>query len=200
MKLKLVLGLFVLAAAMASGAAICPGASGANNFAHAPDSANTGCNTLITFNANGTITVTVPDASPYDGVEDTLVGVLNNSSAVITSISLSGSNIFGLDGDGICVFTFVGNCYCSASAKAGTDPQDYYGPTSTFAITNANNGIVNFAPGIAADGGSTFFRLEEPPTVNLIVNGVPEPGSIVLRTGGLAAIVWMLRRRRFRTL
>ena len=59
---------------------------------------------------------------PYDGVEDTLVGVQNNTSAVISSFNITSSGIFGFGGDGICTFSFTGSGYCSASQKAGTDP------------------------------------------------------------------------------
>src|SRR5215469_3484012 len=38
---------------------------------------------------------------PYDGIEDTLVGVVNNSGGTVTSIHLtSKTDIFGFDGDG----------------------------------------------------------------------------------------------------
>jgi hypothetical protein len=140
----------------------------------------------------------VVDPSPYDGVEDTLVGVLNNSSIAITSLTLTGSLIFELDGDGICTFTFPGSGYCSASQIGGTDPQDYYGPTSTFTITDLNSGVVHFTTPIAGGGGSTYFSLEEPPTANLqvIVGGAPEPETITMMLGGFAVLALGLRRQR----
>ena len=62
-----------------------------------------GCNVIITFAANGSISTTIVNPNPYDGVEDTLVGIVNNTGAPITSIDLSSSAaIFGFDGDGIC--------------------------------------------------------------------------------------------------
>ena len=52
---------------------------------------DTGCNVLITFGAGGSITTTFPNAAPsYDsGGDDNLIGILNNSGAPITSITLT---------------------------------------------------------------------------------------------------------------
>lgn len=162
---------------------------------------------LITIAANGTASVSIPDSSPYDGSEDTLIGVKNNSASTVASLSLTGSDIFGFDGDGICTFTFVGSSYCTTAQKAGTDPQDYQGPTSTFTVTNANTGSVNFSPAIAANGGTSYFSLEGVPTVSLAVtvtpgsgstSATPLPGSLVLLGLGLACLVgWQLGSRVF---
>jgi hypothetical protein len=186
---------------LASAGTICPGGN-TTNFAHDPDPLATGCNTLITINADSTVTVSIPDATPYDGVEDNLVGVRNNSANAITSLNLSGLDIFGLDNDGVCTFTFTaasgvaGSTYCSNSQTAGTDPGDYYGPTSTFVITDANNGVVNFAPGVAS-GVSAFFSLEEAPNASLqvVATSSPEPASYALVVSGMGALLFYRRRR-----
>ncbi|MGA2039065.1 MAG: hypothetical protein ABSH42_07300 [Bryobacteraceae bacterium] len=201
--------IFACAATAAFAQAICPGASGTNNFVHAPDPTATGCNVVITIAANGTASVSIPDSSPYDGSEDTLVGVKNNSASTIASVNLTGSDIFGFDGDGICTFTFVGSSYCTTAQQNGTDPGDYQGPTSTFTVTNANTGSVNFAPAIPANGGTAYFSLEGVPTVSLAVtvttgtgggstSATPVPGSLVLLGLGLACLVgWQLGSRVF---
>jgi hypothetical protein len=168
--------LLALGACTASAGSICPAGSGANPFPHSPDVAGTGCNVVITINANRTTTVTITDPTPYEISEDVLVGVRNNSSSSVPSFSLTGSGIFGLEGDGICTFTFVGSSYCTASQHAGTDPGDYYGPNTTFAITNSNTGTVNFTTPIPA-GGSDYFSLEGVPSINLAVTVAPSTGT-----------------------
>src|SRR6516162_2236816 len=68
--------------------------------------ANEGCNVLITFNADGSITTTNPNPSlSYDnGHDDNMIGVVNNSGKAITSMQLNSAStdIFGFDGDGVC--------------------------------------------------------------------------------------------------
>lgn len=59
------------------------------------------CSILITINPDGSLTYqTDPQVPPYDGLEDVLVGVVNHSGATVYGISLTGQDIFGLDGDG----------------------------------------------------------------------------------------------------
>src|ERR1022692_3063304 len=151
--LSLSLSLLALGTRVAWAGSICPGASGSNPFTHPPDPNGTGCNVVITINADGSTAVSVKDSTPYENSEDIIVGIQNNSSSTVPALSITsapGNDIFGFDGDGMCVYTFVGSSYCSAAQMAGTDPFDYQGPTSTF--TNIGNngltGTVNFNPAI----------------------------------------------------
>jgi hypothetical protein len=172
----------VVAMAKGTPTSPCPTGNGANNFDDQPDPTVTGCNSVITY--NGSVVVTTPGATGYNVIGAQLVGVVNNSPNPIFSLTITGTNVFALvagPGHGICTFTFAGDGYCSPSQIAGTIPQSYYGPTSTFVINNANSGTVYFSPPIPASGGTTFFSLEGIPgvitspgvTVSITPLGVP---------------------------
>src|SRR5690349_17791167 len=66
------------------------------------------CSILITIKPNGSLSFqTDPNVPPFDGIEDVLVGVINQSGATVFGISITGNDIFGFDGDG--VGAFIGN-------------------------------------------------------------------------------------------
>ena len=69
----------------------------------------TGCQYLIVLNPGGTVTLlSNPNLGPFDGQDDTLFGVLNNSGQSVSSLQLSSTtDIFGFDGDGICAVTIT---------------------------------------------------------------------------------------------
>src|SRR3954469_2571578 len=68
-----------------------------------------GCGSVITITDTGA-TVKQTGQGPYDGSDDTLVGIINNGKVPITSLILtSGFDIFGFDGDGINTFGIPGN-------------------------------------------------------------------------------------------
>ena len=139
------------------------------------------CSILILVTDSGEQVLQDASVGAYDqniGAEDTLVGVLNESSQPISGVQLSSADkpIFGFDGDGICTFAaggtnasqpggFPAGGYCSASQLNGSDPQDYQGPNNTFSNISADtmSGNVNFNTALAT-GGSTYFSLEEPLT------------------------------------
>jgi hypothetical protein len=66
---------------------------------------DTGCGFLITVTNGGVETVAEdPSQGPYEGSDDSLIGVQNDSSSPLSSIHLSAENeLFGFDGDGICL-------------------------------------------------------------------------------------------------
>lgn len=156
--------------------------------------ADTDCGFLITINADGSITAGSTGQPPYDlgsGSEDTLVGVVNNSSVALTSLSLSGTDIFAFDSDGEATFPGGGNY----------GPTGYEGPNTSFTITDNNSGIVNFLNGgVPGGGGTAWFSLEE----NLadvtggvtIGNGVPEPATWAMMLLGFGAMGVAFRRSR----
>jgi hypothetical protein len=189
---------------------VCPVLAGGNSggfgvaSTYIADSGGTngGCNVLITFNSNGSITTTNPNAAGfYDtGGDDNLIGIINNTSSPINSINLSSSSqfIFDFESDGVCggpgYTVSGGGAACANSDASG------YGPASvTFTNIAANDmsGTVNFAGGIAGNGGTAFFSLEGPVDLNLRVTGgsTPEPSSLVLLGTGVLGFAGMIRRK-----
>jgi PKD repeat protein len=135
---------------------------------------DTSCAILIYIDDNGAQLLTDPSQGPYDNIEDTLIGVLNNTTGTtISSIPITGSGpVFGFDQDGACdpnnpttpfapgppdANSGVGPC-----TDNSVDTTGYGGPSSFF--TNINGaktaGTVNFIAPLAP-GQSTWFSLEE---------------------------------------
>src|SRR5262245_51990898 len=85
-------------AAVAAPAAVCPAVG-----------QDTDCGVIITVTDTGA-TISVTGQGPYDGEDDTLVGVVNKSKLPVKALSISSSqNIFGFDGDGLVAFGVAGN-------------------------------------------------------------------------------------------
>jgi hypothetical protein len=111
------------------------------------------CGVIITIDDSGA-TVTATGQPPYDGDDDTLIGVVNNSKLPITSLVLkSALNIFAFDGDGIDTYGVEGNA---------SDPTGYGGPNAFFSSISADatTGTVDFKEEIAPNGGTDYFSLE----------------------------------------
>src|SRR5712691_6779785 len=113
---------------------------------------NTACAILIVFDQDGSLRVaTDPSQGPFDGIEDTLIGVQSNSKKTIYSIRLRSPDtpLFAFDGDGLC--TFLPPCF---------GPTGYEGPGVTFSdFSSALSGTVNFTTGIPPNG-KAYFALE----------------------------------------
>lgn len=161
-----------------------------------------GCNEVITVNSNGTFSVAgVPaNGTTYDGSDDALVGIVNNSSTPLSSVFLNGNgvDIFGFDGDGIDTPAFGGGYTETGNAM---DTSGYGGPNAYFTGISPDDtmGTVDFITAIGAGGGTGYFSLEEafsaanPPTPG--PSATPEPGSFVLLGTGVLGFAGVIRRR-----
>lgn len=176
------LGALVIATAALAGPATSYAATPTPPFTECPAiGADPSCQLLIDIAPAGT-SVTADPASPgpYDGTDDTLIGVKNDSAAGVSSIPLSSAtlDIFGFDGDGLCTFApFTGSTGCPF------DSTGYGGPGVTYTNISANmmSGVVDFTPAIAP-GGTAYFSLEDaiaPSTITVAPPAAPPTAKIV---------------------
>jgi hypothetical protein len=163
----------------------------------------TDCNDLITINANGSVTETFPQATPYDGSDDNYIGILNNSSQVLNHIAISGpaspryGGIFGgMDGDGICdTARFSSTGFTCTGTVIGVGAGENYAPVGvTLDGVTANSGFVDITGGLQP-GELIVFSLEEPASAGGIVIRTPKPATLALVSAGLIGL-GVLRRRK----
>jgi hypothetical protein len=151
-----------------------------------------GCTVVITIQSNNSVLIEATGIGPFDGGDDSLIGIVNNGTVPLTSIALTGADIFGFEGDGL-----------SAYGGGNFGLTGYEGPGTSFTVTDANNGIVNFLNGGIPVGGTAYFSLEE----NLAPNGVPivsvgsaapEPATwaMMILGFGMAGVAFRRRKQR----
>ncbi|HEY4826706.1 MAG TPA: hypothetical protein VIH85_08050 [Solirubrobacteraceae bacterium] len=141
---------------------------GAPQFTECPEvGVDTGCQFLIDVTPSGVAVLQDPNQGPYEGVEDALIGVKNDSSSPLSSIPISVANSvpFGFDGDGI----------CDPQEETGGDPpvplgcQEVGQPAGTLCDTSTITCAFPAAPGQPgadpdAFSGSTQDGYEGPAT------------------------------------
>jgi hypothetical protein len=107
---------------------------------------------LIEITDTGTNVFDDPSQGPYDGIEDTLIGVVNSSGKPVSSLALSSdTDLFGFDSDGLCdVLPHPSGCPFG--------PTGYEGPKTSFSnITpDASGGVVNFTGDLAVGESATL--------------------------------------------
>ena len=144
--------------------------SGAPTFSCPAVGNDTLCGYLITVGPGDVATVSASGQGPFDYSDDVLVGIVNDSDALVTSVQLSGgsgsgNDIFGFDGDGLCSETFTGDGYCLSLPAGSTD---YEGPDNTFTgiSSDLTEGVVDFTtdldPGQAPTSRSSKVRSPSP--------------------------------------
>lgn len=170
------------------------------------------CSTIITITDDGpggfNVTSKIPEgAQPYDGSDDSLIGVINDSSEMIYSLYLTGNNIFGFEADGMCSASYASGVTGTNSCSGATlDPNGYGGNEVNFVADSNDAGGVNFVNGIASEG-MQHFSLEEDVTNpdNAIVmasaseseySAAPEPGTMGMFGGALGFLGLAPRRSR----
>jgi hypothetical protein len=133
------------------------------------------CGYLIDLTGSGTQTVyTDPEVGFYEGSDDVLVGVQNDTSAPISSIHVgvpgTGTGSFGFDGDGLCNpggGPIPPECPFGPSNET---PYDYWGPDAELTASSSDDGTVTFSTPLQP-GQYTYFSLEAPLTGPAVVAG-----------------------------
>jgi hypothetical protein len=188
-----------------------PSASLAHNVAGAPGGTSTtapynecpqigydaSCGILIVVSNNGEQVLQDPNngvsgttnpnpgaQAPFDNIEDTLVGIVNQSSKPLYAIQLSGTStstpLFGFDGDGICTYAAGGSNTAAGGytgggggvGGTGEPPAGYTGDS----YCTANQKLGGAAPGGADPNGSDYqgptstFTNISPDTTTGVVN------------------------------
>ena len=136
--------LTILILASPANASVCPAVG-----------SDTDCGVIITVTDTGS-SIYFTGQGPYDGIEDTLVGVINNSKIPINTLGISAAlTVFGFDGDGLRGYGIAGNTF---------DSTGYGGPNAYFTKISSSllSGTVNFITPITPLVGTGYFSLENP--------------------------------------
>jgi hypothetical protein len=164
-----------------------------------------GCQFLIDVTANGTTILQDTSQGPYEGSEDALIGVKNDSSSPLSSIPIStpaNSGTFSFDGDGLCdngagpvpagcVQIGTANTPCDptnfmpcafppAPGQPAADPDAYTGSTQ-----NGYEGPQNYYTNVSSDlsSGTVVFSPAIPPGGSTYFSLEEPPSASAINVG-----------------
>ncbi len=145
---------------------------------------NSGCQFLITVSNGGETVVPDPNQGPYEGSDDSLIGLVNNSSSPIYELPLSvpNSDLFGFDGDGLCdpgSTPFPSGCAPSSQSPAGQVCDGGGDEGCAFPTpTGTNAPPPGYVP-TGYEGPTSWFSNISPDTSSGVVNFSPplQPGQ-----------------------
>ena len=123
--------------------------------------ASPSCEILLVVNANNSVSVEGdPSVGTFDGSDDTLVGIVNNSGKAVKAVTVTGpgSGLSEFDGDGICSGDYGA---WTGSTGCPYGPTGYEGPGTSFVTSPSlpDSAEIDFKHGLAP-GGSAYFSLE----------------------------------------
>jgi hypothetical protein len=113
------------------------------------------CDILLVVNNDGSVTVYKDDSvGPYDGSDDTIVGIWNQSSSTVNAVTVNGppTGLGELDGDGICTYSLAGCPF---------GPTGYEGPDTAIKTSPSqpDSAEIDFTKGLAPNA-TAYFSLE----------------------------------------
>jgi hypothetical protein len=111
------------------------------------------CGIQLQVNPDNSVTVAVdPAVGAYDGGDDTLIGIVNNSATPVSAVTVTGpgSDLSGFDGDGLCAYV---GCQNGATGYEGP------GTSLVTSPTVPDSAEVDFTTALAP-GATAYFSLE----------------------------------------
>jgi hypothetical protein len=146
----------------------------------APVGYDSSCSILLDVNTDNSVSVlTDPSVGPFDGADDTLVGIVNNSTTPVTAVTVTGpgTDLSGFDYDGLCNANYYGH---GSPLGCPFGPTGYEGPGTSLVTAPSlpDEAEVDFSPALQT-GQSAYFSLE----------GALEYAQLTARQGSLQGAV-----------